>query len=199
MPQLRVAGRVVGALRGRVVVPAPRPTGFFAPLYYQSPYYSVHFGSGIKGGTHDRIKGGLRQFSADSTALLPLQAAKVLYCLHVAAVFCRRYSTFAASSGKSAVLSAENGMHVQTVQHFCYPKMQKCCTVCTKSPKSHRSIRDFMGVNSPILRPILEGPRGHNPYCWRTDLVYAETWRLGDDAASRSDPTFTRASQGLRQ
>ena len=54
VPQLRVAGRVVGALRGRVVVPAPRPTGFFAPLYYQSLCYSVHFRSGMKGGTHDR-------------------------------------------------------------------------------------------------------------------------------------------------
>ena len=31
--------------------------------------------------------------------------------------------------------------------------------------KSHRSIRDFMGVNSLILRPILEGPRGQNLYC----------------------------------
>ena len=65
--------------------------------------------------------------------------------------------------------------------------------------KSHRSIRDFMGVNSPILRRILEGPPAHNPYCWRTDLGDTETWRLGDDAASRSDPTFTRESQGLRQ
>ena len=94
----------------------------------------------------------------------------MLCCLHFEIVFCRQCNTFAAASGKSAVLSAENGMHVQTVQHFCYPKMQKCCTVCTKAPKSHHSIRDFMGVNSPILRPILEGPPAHNPYCWRTDL-----------------------------
>ena len=65
------------------------------------------------------------QFSADSTALLPLRAAKVLYCLHFEAVFCRQYSTFVVRSGRSAVLSAENGMHAQTVQHFCYPKMQK--------------------------------------------------------------------------
>ena len=41
--------------------------------------------------------------------------------------------------------------------------------------KSHRSIGDFTGVNSSILRPILEGPRGHNPYCWRTDLVDTAT------------------------
>ena len=31
------------------------------------------------------------------------------------------------------------------------------------------------------------------------DLVQAGVWREGDDAASRSDPTFTRASPGLRQ
>ena len=31
------------------------------------------------------------------------------------------------------------------------------------------------------------------------DLVDTATWRAGRDAASRSDPTFTRASQGLRQ
>ena len=37
--------------------------------------------------------------------------------------------------------------------------------------KSHRGIGDFMGVNSLILRPILEGPPAHNPYCWRTDLT----------------------------
>ena len=109
----------------------------------------------------------------------------MLYCLHFEAVFCRQYSTFAASSSKSAVLSAENGMHVQTVQHFCYPKMQKCCTVCTKSPKSHRSIGDFMGVNSLILRPILEGPPAHNPYCWRTDLGDTGVWPPG---ARRSLP-----------
>ena len=79
----------------------------------------------------------LRQFSADSTALLLPQNAKVLYCLHFEAVLCRQYSTFATLIGKSAVLSTENCMHAQTVQHFCYPKKQKCCTVCTKSPKSY--------------------------------------------------------------
>ena len=31
--------------------------------------------------------------------------------------------------------------------------------------KSHRSIGDFMGVNSLILRPILEGPPAQNLYC----------------------------------
>ena len=45
--------------------------------------------------------------------------------------------------------------------------------------KSHRSIGDFMGVNSPILRPILEGPPAHNPYCWRTDLGDTDTWAKG--------------------
>ena len=33
-----------------------------------------------------------------------------------------------------------------------------------------------MGVNSPILRPILEGPRGQNLYCWRTDLDDSGIW-----------------------
>ena len=33
-----------------------------------------------------------------------------------------------------------------------------------------------MGVNSPILRPILEGPPAHNPYCWRTDLDDTGIW-----------------------
>ena len=68
---------------------------------------------------------------ADSTALLLPQEAKVLYCLHFEAVFSRQYSTFAARGHKSAVLSAEIGMHAQTVQHFCYPKMQKSWTVYT--------------------------------------------------------------------
>ena len=61
--------------------------------------------------------------------------------------------------------------------------------------KSHRSIGDFMGVNSPITGPILEGSRGYNPYHQATDLVDA---RVGDVATFRSDPTFTRASPGLR-
>ena len=30
--------------------------------------------------------------------------------------------------------------------------------------QSHRSIGEFMGVNSPITGPILEGSRGQIPY-----------------------------------
>ena len=30
------------------------------------------------------------------------------------------------------------------------------------SAKSHRSIGEFLGVNSPITGPILEGPRAQN-------------------------------------
>ena len=120
--------------------------------------------------------------------------AKVLYCLRMHAIFCRQYSTFATPGSKSAVLSARCGSFLQTVQHFCCPELQKCCTVCrkwhacadstalllpqnakvlyclTKSPKSHRSIRDFMGVNSLITVPILEGPPAQIPYCCIADL-----------------------------
>ena len=38
--------------------------------------------------------------------------------------------------------------------------------------KSHRSIGGFMGVILPITGPILEGPRGQNPYCCIADLVH---------------------------
>ena len=43
----------------------------------------------------------------------------------------------------------------------------------------------------------MEGPRGQIPYCCIADLVESGTRRPGDDAACRSDPTFTRASPGL--
>ena len=36
--------------------------------------------------------------------------------------------------------------------------------------------RIFVGPYSPLAGAILEGPRGHNPYCWRTDLDDTETW-----------------------
>ena len=45
--------------------------------------------------------------------------------------------------------------------------------------------------------PILEGPRGQNPYHQASDLVEGEIRPECDDAACRSDPTFTRASPGL--
>ena len=62
---------------------------------------------------------GFWGFCVDSTALLHFGVAKVLYCLHMHAIFCRQYSTFATRGSKSAVLSAENCLKVQTVQHFC--------------------------------------------------------------------------------
>ena len=37
--------------------------------------------------------------------------------------------------------------------------------------QSHRSIGEFMGVNSPITGPILEGSRGQIPYLSYPDLV----------------------------
>ena len=45
--------------------------------------------------------------------------------------------------------------------------------------------------------PILEGPRGQNLYCCIADLADSDIRRIGDVAACRSDPTFTRASPGL--
>ena len=48
----------------------------------------------------------LRQFSADSTALLLPGVTKVLYCLQKIACMRRQYSTFATPRSKSAVLSA---------------------------------------------------------------------------------------------
>ena len=54
-----------------------------------------------------------------------------------------------------------------------------------------------MGVILPVAVPILEGPRGQNPYHQASDLDRSDVGRFGDDAACRSDPTFTRASPGL--
>ena len=42
--------------------------------------------------------------------------------------------------------------------------------------QSHRSIREFMGVNSPITGPILEGPRGQIPYLSYPDLTDTIRW-----------------------
>ena len=64
--------------------------------------------------------------------------------------------------------------------------------------QSHRSIGEFMGVNSPITGPILEGSRGQISYLSFPDLDRCRILRVGRDAACRSDPTFTRASPGLR-
>ena len=57
----------------------------------------------------------------------------------------------------------------------------------------------FLGPYSPLTGPILEGPRGQNSYFKPRISTKPRVSRWGDDAASRSDPTFTRASQGLRQ
>ena len=64
--------------------------------------------------------------------------------------------------------------------------------------QSHRSIGEFMGVNSLITGPILEGSRGQIPYLSYPDLTDTGIRRRWRDAACRSDPTFTRASPGLR-
>ena len=57
----------------------------------------------------------LRQFSADSTALLLPRVAKVLYCLQKMACMCRQHSTFATPKCKSAVLSAQNPQNLTVV------------------------------------------------------------------------------------
>ena len=54
-----------------------------------------------------------------------------------------------------------------------------------------------MGVILPMEAPILEGPRGQNCISFTPISTDARFGRLRDDAACRSDPTFTRASPGL--
>ena len=54
-----------------------------------------------------------------------------------------------------------------------------------------------MGAILPMEAPILEGPRGKISYCCIADLGGSSFGVRGDDAACRSDPTFTRASPGL--
>ena len=68
-----------------------------------------------------------------------------------------------------------------------------------KARFAHVPPRSFFGMNSLRTGPLLEGSRGQKTYCCIADLTEAATWRPGRDAASRSDPTFTRASPGLRQ
>ena len=57
----------------------------------------------------------------------------------------------------------------------------------------------FLGPYSPLTGPILEGPRGQNSYFKPRILTNSDVGPVRDDAASRSDHTFTRASPGLRQ
>ena len=54
-----------------------------------------------------------------------------------------------------------------------------------------------MGAILPMEAPILEGPPAQISYCCIADLGDSGIRRPGDDAACRSDPTFTRASPGL--
>ena len=52
----------------------------------------------------------------------------------------------------------------------------------------HVFLRSFVGVYSPLTGPILEGPRGHNPYCCVADLTDT---RLGVRATTQPpDPTL---------
>ena len=127
---------------------------------------------------------GFWGFCADSTALLHFGVAKVLYCLHMHAIFCRQHSTFATRGGKSAVLSAENCRNVQTVQHFCCLEWQKCCTVCRKLPQPSLD---------PVVGPPLDpAPEVHGII--RTLIIKrrekSRRPRSGNDPATeRSDDT----------
>ena len=69
---------------------------------------------------------------------------------------------------------------------------------------------DLGGQIPPVDRVILGtkidnenhrsgGPPRAKEYIVNPDLGDTARWRPGDVAASRSDPTFTRASPGLRQ
>ena len=59
--------------------------------------------------------------------------------------------------------------------------------------------RFLLGSAFPANRANFGGPPRAQSYMIRPDLVDSDVGRAGDDAASRSDPTVTRASQGLRQ
>ena len=58
---------------------------------------------------------------------------------------------------------------------------------------------ELFGTLLPADRANFGGSPRAQSHMVSTDLGDTGIWRLGDDAASRSDPTFTRASQGLRQ
>ena len=69
------------------------------------------------------------------------------------------------------------------------------------SAKSQLLIGIFLRIKIPISRPIFEGPSARNPDIKQAispTPELAEFGRLGDVATFRSDPTFTRASPGLR-
>ena len=90
-----------------------------------------------------------------------------------------------------ALLPRASGHQISSTVSYCREHLG------VRAPKSHRSVGDFMGVILPMEAPILEGPRGDFPYLSYPDLDGCETRGAGDDAACRSDPTFTRASPGL--
>ena len=65
--------------------------------------------------------------------------------------------------------------------------------------KSHRSIGEFMGVNLWKHGQFWRVPPRRICIASVPISSTLEFRQIGDVAASRSDPTFTRASQGLRQ
>ena len=62
--------------------------------------------------------------------------------------------------------------------------------------------RVLFGSKFPYNKANVEGPPRANSHMLHTDSVNTGRWRnlarLSDDANFRSDPTFTRASPGLR-
>ena len=77
----------------------------------------------------------------------------------VAAVFCRQYSTFATPGSKSAVLSARCGSFLQTVQHCCHSRQQKCCTVCRKWHACADSTALLLPQNAKVLYCLHKIPK----------------------------------------
>ena len=70
---------------------------------------------------------------------------------------------------------------------------------CIPGPLCSCTDRDLFGTLLPAGRSNFGGSPRAQSHMVNTDLADTRFGSLGDDAASRSDPTFTRASQGLRQ
>ena len=70
---------------------------------------------------------------------------------------------------------------------------------CIPGPLCSCTDTDLCGTLLPAGRSSFGGSPRTQSYMIRPDLVDTRVGRPGDDAASRSDPTFTRASPGLRQ
>ena len=70
---------------------------------------------------------------------------------------------------------------------------------CIPGPLCSCTDTDLCGTLLPAGRSNFGGSPRAQSYMIRPDLGDSGVGSLGDDAASRSDPTFTRASQGLRQ